>query len=123
VMATVNTAGADIVIRDRNNRLGLQLDAGTGLPTAVLFRQGEHEVSLPLGLTATLVTEGDEVRRAASGVDDAFGYVKTTDLGSFRRSEQEPRYHLNGPEETYTVATEVGEWTVLWHYTFRQSHP
>src|SRR5947207_5621440 len=83
------------------------------------MREGESEVSLPLTLTAELVTEGQEVARAPSGLE----YVNTEQLSTFRRVDAAPTYSLEGPQESYTVPTEVGGWTVLWHYTFRQSHP
>ena len=118
-MSLSNDGDTGIIIRDRSQRLGLRLNAQTGLPDTLLMRQGQSEVSLPLTLAAQLVTEGQEAARVPSGID----YVNTEQLSTFRRVDAAPLYSLEGPQETYTVPTEVGAWTVLWHYTFRQSHP
>ena len=118
-MHSENIGGPETVIRDRGERLGLRLDEKTGLPTALLFRQGGQEVSLPFTLTATLETGGEEVFVPLRN----FSYVDTEKVGTFRRVEGAPLYHSSGPEETYAVTTEAGDWTVRWEYTFRQSHP
>src|SRR5947199_9119297 len=94
-----NVGDTGIIIRDRNQRLGLHLDSQTGLPNALLMKQGQSEVSLPLTLAAQLVTKGEEAARVPSGLD----YVNTEQLSTFRRVDAAPLYSLEGPQETYTV--------------------
>ena len=111
--------GSELTIRDRDGRLGWRLDVETGLPTALLFRQGGEETSFALALTATLETGGEEVFIPLRD----FGYVNTESVDAFSRVERAPVHRLNGPKETYAVTTEAGDWTVRWEYTFRQSSP
>jgi len=118
-ISTTDVVDAGMMLWDRAHRLGLRLDPIEGLPRAVLMGQGDDEVTLPLALTVELVVDGDEAPRALGGLD----YVETGRIDAFRRVGTPPRHELHGSKETYTVATEAGDWTVLWHYTFRQSHP
>lgn len=113
----------EMTIRSRDQDIALRLDSRTGLPLALLIRSRGHDVSMPLVFSATLLTEGEEVRRLSSGATYDFGYVGTTDLSAFQLSEGAPHHHLNGPDETYTLTTQLDGWIVLWNYTFRRSHP
>ena len=110
---------SNILIRDRSGRLGVLLDAESGLLTGLLFQREGEETMLPVALRAVLVTEGDEVFAPPR----SFGYEDTVHLSNFSLIGNGPPHTLNGPEETYAVTTEAGEWTVVWEYTFRQSHP
>lgn len=105
-----------IVLWERTGRLGIELDGQTGLPTAMLTKGGHR---LPLRLSATLVTEGDEVDR------DPFGlaYANTTDLFRFTLSDRDIPHELAGYDEVYTVSTAVEGWNVDWEYRFRGSSP
>ncbi len=118
-MTDADGGNDDPVIRERGGRIGLRLDPESGLPSAVLFRQGATEVALPLTLTAALEVGGREVPRAPRGLE----YVDTELLTAFRRRDATLRRLDNGPAETYAVSTEVGGWAVDWEYTFQQRHP
>lgn len=109
----------DTVMRARRGNLGLRLDPRSGLPEAVLLDRGGERIVVPLAMTASLVTEGDEVFRPPSRL----GYENTRRLDDFRAACAAPRYRADGPTETYSVDTTAGEWAVRWHYTFRRRHP
>ncbi len=111
--------GTGLVIHDRSRRLGVRLDAATGLATELLTWSGEREEAVPLSLTAVVETGGEEEFRAPFGL----AYVNTSRLDAFRLVDGALAYEDAGPEETYTVTTEAGGWTFLWDYTFRRSHP
>ena len=106
-----------IVLWDRMHHIGLHLDPHDGMPRAL--RLGTDGVELPLRLSAELVIDGEEVPCALGGLE----YLRTERLGTFSRVKAPPAHELRGPEETYTVVTQAGDWTVVWRYTFRQSHP
>jgi glycosidase len=100
-MTTINT----------DDELGVRLDPATGLLAGV----GE----LPLVLTATVVTEGREVRLPLRGV----GYADTVALSEFKLAGDTVRHRRDGPAEVYTVVTNVGDWTAVWEYTIRHRRP
>ena len=102
---------------ERTRQLGVEIDAETGLPRALLTRDGARR--RPLALSATLVTEGDEVDR------DPFGlaYANTVDLTAFTLASRAVPHDFAGHDELYTVSTEVEGWEVAWEYRFRASAP
>lgn len=86
--------------------LSVGLDPGTGLPVAL--------GSLPLLLSATVVTEGREVQLPLRGI----GYEDTVALTDFKLAADPVRQG-----DTYSVVTVAGDWTVTWEYAFRTVHP
>jgi glycosidase len=108
------------VIGDRAGRIGIELDRETGLAIALLteWTPGQLE-RMPLCLTATLVTEGDEV----DGQPFGLAYAETVDLSTFSLASPEVRYEQAGYDDIFTVETRVGDWRVDWEYRFRGSTP
>jgi glycosidase len=102
---------------NRNRSLGIELDSDNGLLSALMANGGATRH--PLSLTATLITEGDEVDR------DPFGlaYVNTTDLSDVRLLSPEIEHEFGGYDEVFTVSTGLDGWHVQWEYRFRIGTP
>jgi hypothetical protein len=110
-------APASIALWERTRRIGVEIDRETGLPAALLTGNGARR--LPLALSATLVTEGDEIDRHPFGL----AYANTVDLASFHLASDRVTRDFAGYDEVYTVATAVEGWRVDWEYRFRGSAP
>lgn len=111
---------ADLTLWDRTRRLGLELDAATGLPAALLAHDAPERLErYPLHWTATLVTDGEEVER------DPFGlaYVNTIGRSDVALRPEPIRHEYAGYDELFTVATAVTGWNIDWEYRFRGSAP
>lgn len=118
-MSTQQRENTALIIRDRYQQIGLQLDHETGLIEGVLSTEGQSERVLPVRFSVEVITEGDEVRSFPFGL----AYVDTQHITGLRRVDGAPIYSLDGERETYTVITEAENWQIRWHYTFRPRHP
>jgi glycosidase len=108
---------ATIELWDRMVRVGIELDSGSGLPRAVLANGGA--IRHPLAISATLITEGDEVDR------DPFGlaYENTVDISEFTLASRSIPHEFANNDDVFSVPTVVDGWQVDWEYRFRASSP
>ena len=104
----------------RDGRLGIELDAETGLLAALLQRNEEGvERRLPLRLNVVLEAEGREVEGHPFGL----AYEDTERLADVRPLNVPVTHDLLGPEDVFTVVTEMDGWRLNWGYRFRAQAP
>jgi glycosidase len=106
-----------IELWERTRRLGIELDSETGLPCAMLAHDGSTRHSLVV--SATLVTEGEEIDRHPFGL----AYANTVDLSDFRLTSTAITHDFEGYDELFIATTAVEGWEVIWEYRFRASAP
>ncbi|HZO68531.1 MAG TPA: alpha-amylase family glycosyl hydrolase [Kribbellaceae bacterium] len=104
-----------LVAGDPDGELCVRLDPGSGLPVAIVLPTG----AVPLLLSATLVTEGEEVHGSPRGL----GYARTVELADIKLVDDLVRRRADGSADVYTVVTSTGDWAATWEYTIRSSHP
>jgi glycosidase len=111
-MSTVTT---QVVVQDRRDQVRIHLDPATGLPVSFTF----DELTVPVSVQATLVTEGIEIEGHPFGL----AYADTIDLDAFTLVSGDIRHVIDGYDEVFTVRTRVEGWEIDWEYRIRQRSP
>ncbi len=108
------------VVSERTGRIGIELDQQTGLAVAIVaeIAPGRRE-RIALHVSATLVTEGDEV----DGQPFGLAYANTIELSDFSLRSHSVRHEYAGYDEIFIVETRAGTWDIDWEYRFRGSAP
>jgi glycosidase len=104
-----------LVLRDHHDRVQIQLDGQTGLPTSFTLDQA----TWPVSVSARLETEGVEIEGQPFGL----AYAGTVYLDQFQLVSPDITHDIGTYEDILTVRTSVSGWDVDWIYRIRDRSP